>query len=208
MSKENKVRAIQTEVKHLILRDYIEAWGGIILGGISRSPVEDVHFVYVDANAFRGSYPGDQSDGIRHTKNTMVYGSPIIGVVALDELVAFAQRTYSIRLRANAILVEENGTYFRELVDALRQKGYDSRLVINSRNLASLTDKQIAVINADSTTVVDGLVGYTTSGKKFSLYFLDPWGASSIPLSGYVNRIISQPRHDVIINFPYYFSFR
>jgi len=40
MAKTTKARPIQTEVKHVILREYIGAWGGIILGGISRYPVK------------------------------------------------------------------------------------------------------------------------------------------------------------------------
>ncbi len=203
MSRTNKARAIQTEVKHLILRDYIGAWGGIILGGISRKSVRDVHFVYVDANAYRGWYPGDQSDGISQTKGVVVYGSPIIGVESFDELVSFAQKTYSIRLRINAILVEKETVIFRELIETMRQKGYDGRLIINPGSLASLTDKQIAVIHGDSTAIIDRLVKYTSAGNKFCFYFLDPFGASGIPLRGYVDKIISLQKHDVIINFPY-----
>lgn len=203
MSKAEKVRAIQIEVKHLILKEYIGAWGGIILGGVSRSPVRDVHFVYVDANAFRGRYPGDQSGEINHTNQTLVYGSPIIGIEAFDELVAFAQKTYSIRLRVNAILVEKDRRIFQDLLQTLHEKGYGSRLVINHMNLFSLTDQQIAVINGDSTALVDKLVRFTSFRKKFCFYFLDPYGASGIPLRGYVDKIISLARHDVIINFPY-----
>jgi three-Cys-motif partner protein len=204
MSRSIKVRAIQTEVKHVILRKYLKSWGGIILGGISRKGVRDAHFIYVDANAYRGWYPGNQSAEISRIMSAKVYGSPIIGIEALDELVLFAQNKYSIRLRVNMILVEENVIYFRELVETLRQKGYDNRLVINPPNLASLTDKQIAVINGDSTAIVEDLVRFTSSGQKFSLYFLDPWGASGIPLKGYVDKIISRRRHDVIINFPFH----
>jgi len=203
MSKAEKVRAIQTEVKHLILKVYIGAWGGIILGGISRSTVRDVHFVYVDANAFRGWYPGDQSDEINQTNQTMVFGSPIIGIEAFDDLVAFAHKTYSIRLRVNAILVEKERRIFQDLVETLHKKGYGSRLIINPTNLLSLANQQIAVINGDSTALVDKLVRFTSSRKKYSFYFLDPFGASGIPLRGYVDKIISLPRHDVIINFPY-----
>jgi three-Cys-motif partner protein len=180
----------------------LQAWGGIILSGISRSSVRDAHFAYVDANAYRGWYPGDQSDVIDHASGGVVYGSPIIGIEVLDELVAFAKEKYSIRLQVNVILVEKDGQIFGELVEALRQKGYSSRLLINPTNLATIAGKQIATINDDSTTIVDRLVDFTSSGKKFSFYFLDPFGASGIPLS-YVDKVITRPRHDVMINFPY-----
>jgi hypothetical protein len=46
---------------------------------------------------------------------------------------------------------------------------------------------------------------YTQKSRTtYSLYFIDPWGASGVPLRRFVAPIISRPRHDVILYMPYY----
>jgi three-Cys-motif partner protein len=79
--------------------------------------------------------------------------------------------------------------------------GFENR-VIETREFTQLTNGQIAIINADSIEIVDELIAYTKSPDTWAFYFLDPYGPSGIPY-GFVKKIVSQTRHDVMLNFIY-----
>jgi hypothetical protein len=53
---ELEPRNTQTRVKHEILSRYLDTWGGIIVGGLTkaRKPL-DWHFVYVDCFSYLGT---------------------------------------------------------------------------------------------------------------------------------------------------------
>ena len=211
MSNESliKPRQTQTKVKHDILARYLDAWGGIIANGLVQPAARnraagrpfDLHFVYVDCNAFAGRYRGEVTDIGSGATPTTVYGSPIIGVEALDKLEVWA-RGRGLEIRTNAILIEREAREYAELHRSLQMKGLSER-VRETRDYLSLRHREIAVVRGDSTTMAPELVAYTQHGFTFSLYFLDPYGPTGIPLERYVDAIIRQPRHDVIINMPY-----
>ena len=85
---ELKPRNTQTRVKHEILSRYLDTWGGIIVGGLTkaRKPL-DWHFVYVDCFSYLGKYPGEKEDTYHH-RESEVDGSPLIGIKALDRLLS------------------------------------------------------------------------------------------------------------------------
>lgn len=203
-----KARPTQTKVKHIILEEYLEAWGGIIVNGMrqrandarSQGKPFDLHFVYVDCFSYVGRYSGELEDEGAGRVPTSVFGSPIIGVQILDKLAIWA-KSQGVPLRVNAILIEQDPPHFAELIQTLNMTGLSPR-VRQTQDFNSLKDSQIAVVQADSTTLATQLVNYTQSGYTFSFYLLDPYGPTGIPLP-FVSQIIKPNRHDVIINMPY-----
>jgi len=204
---ELKPRNTQTQVKHLILKKYLAAWGGIILHGLrnkiarTRSNAFKIHFVYVDGFAFCGRYKGDTSVFLEKPSSVIVFGSPIIGVRALDDLQSFAQEKYAIDIQVNAILVEKEREVFDELKQSLQMAGMGKR-VKETDDFDSLSNGQIALLHEDFCKIAQRICTYTRQDYKFSFYFLDPYGPSGIPFS-IVGEIIRQQRTDVMINFPY-----
>jgi len=88
-----KPRNTQTKVKHEILSSYLDVWGGIIINGsINSKRKVQRHFVYVDCFSYLGKYSGEKEDGFQNKSPNTVYGSPIIGIMALDRLIMHAQK--------------------------------------------------------------------------------------------------------------------
>ncbi len=203
-------RPIQTKVKHIILEQYIKAWGGIIIHGarygIARAQQKGysnagLHFVYVDCFAGHGRYAGELEDRERGLPLVPVFGSPIIGVHALDGLVEFGRRE-NVAVRASTILIESDKDAYRELHNSLQDAGLTAR-VRETTNFHLLNSGEIALVNADSTSLIQDLLQYTTNGNyTFAFYLLDPFGPTGIPLTN-VGQIIRQQRHDTLINMPY-----
>ncbi len=209
MPAQSKPRTTQAKIKHEILDRYLAIWGRIILNGLRGDIVRvrssgrrfDVHFVYVDCNAFSGRYPGELEDAIAGRPAGTVYGSPVIGVQALDRLSEWARDTMALDIRVNAVLVEMRKGPFDELQESLRAAGLGNRVQLTT-DFKALGPGEIAVVRGDWTSFVDSLVDYTQTGYTFALYLLDPYGPMAIPLHC-ADRIINAPRHDAIINMPY-----
>ncbi|MBU2611414.1 MAG: three-Cys-motif partner protein TcmP [Chloroflexi bacterium] len=194
-------RNTQTRVKHEILSHYLDTWGGIIVGGLrsARRP-RKWHFVYVDCFAYLGRYAGEKEDVLQNRGTKDVYGSPVIGVNSLDKLLAHAQRM-GVSISVSSILVEKSRETYDGLKETLRLEGFTKR-VKEDRDFANLTNGQIAIVNADSITIADEVIAYTTRPDTWSFYLLDPRGPSGIPYE-FVKKVVSQERHDVMINFIY-----
>lgn len=196
------VRSTQTKTKHTILAKYLDAWAGIIFFGLKASSRRrkssfTPHFVYVDSFAFKGKYNGGDLDD---PDSQTVYGSPIIGIQALDKLSQFAD-TRGLPVSTNVILIEKDPKKYLILQDTLREAGYEAR-VRETTNFSSLCNGEIAIANQDVVPLVDKLVAYTDVPHTWSFYLVDPWGARGIPYD-FVQKIVSAPRHDVMINFIY-----
>jgi hypothetical protein len=89
-----KPRKIQSRIKHDILSRYIQVWGRIILYGLRSSarigattgrPFR-TRFVYVDGFAGDGQYDGEDTDKFTGEPRSMIFGSPVIGIEALDSI--------------------------------------------------------------------------------------------------------------------------
>jgi len=187
-------------VKHLILAKYLTSWGGIITNGL-KDRLTHLHFVYIDCHASYGRYAGELKDTALQQEPQPVFGSPIIGVTTLDELTRWASKSYGLTIQTNAILIEKDPKIFAELKRSLALAGLAQR-VKETEAFSCLKNGEIAALCADSTCMASKLVRYTQSGTTFSLFLLDPYGPTGIPLN-FVRQIIRQPRHDVIINMPY-----
>jgi three-Cys-motif partner protein len=206
---ELQQRDVQTQVKHRILENYLKAWGGIILHGL-RKPAAQMrqlgrrlthHFVYVDCCASVGRYSCNTEDFFLERVTGPVPGSPVLSIRVLDGLTKMASR-YSIDLRINAILVENDRDRFQGLLETLSSEG----LLLRAKQtaaLAGLAPGEIAVLNDDWTQVVDQLLKYTRKKYTKAFYLIDPYGPKGIPRHA-VQSVVRHRDHDVMINFPYY----
>lgn len=204
MANDIHPRHVQTRVKHTILKDYLSAWGGIILTGRrnarmrKRMDTIHLHLVYVDCFAFSGRYDGEIEEVERGVPRSKVPGSPIIGIQALEGLRPMAQQ-YGVSLRTNYILVEKKRSNYVELLDSLRAFGCNT-FAENPDSLGGLGDGDVAVLEADALTLHDRLTAYTSRRGTIAFYLLDPYGP--IPLD-FVGDVIRQPNTDAMIYMPY-----
>ena len=195
-------RPTQTRVKHHILEDYLDTWGGIILNGLrgpyQRSKAEgwdasfQARFVYVDCFAGPGRYEQEGQE---------VDGSPLIGIRLLDKHKEWADKDKEIVTpQIASILIEEDKGTYKILLNNLNNQGFGER-VREGADIASIQDGEIAIINGDYRDYVSSLLSYSGQDDyTWAFYLLDPNGPLGIPLDA-VGRIVSQPRHDVMINF-------
>jgi three-Cys-motif partner protein len=202
-------RNTQTQVKHQILEEYLIAWGGIIIHGVRRAAQKAlsygrpfrVHLVYVDGFAGCGRYAGDHSVLLTEPRSDIVFGSPIIGIRALDRLKPLAKR-YGLDVTTNAILIERDNTRYQSLQQSLELADLRAR-IRQTHKLDTLTDGEIATLNGDFCALSGHIRAYTSGRSMFAFYLLDPWGPSGIPLDTVVAPIVRMDRTDVMINFPY-----
>jgi three-Cys-motif partner protein len=152
----------QTRVKHEILSRYLDAWGGIIVGGLKAKRPRDWHFVYVDCFSYLGKYAGEKEDTFQDKETKTVYGSPIIGISALDKLKNHAQNKMGMGIRVNCVLVEQDKSTYQELKQTLFETGYSPR-IRETCDFHNLGDGQIAVVNADSIEIIDKLLGFCST---------------------------------------------
>lgn len=193
-------RNTQTRVKHEILSRYLDTWGGIIVSGLRNARPRPRHFVYVDCFSFIGRYSGEKEDEIQQREVKDVFGSPVIGINALDKLLAHSQKM-GVDIRVSSVLVERDKKVFNGLKETLQLAGYGNRIE-ETNNFSKLKNGQIAIVNADATQIADELLAYTNQPDTWAFYLVDPYGPSGIPYE-FVKKIVSKDKHDVMINFIY-----
>jgi three-Cys-motif partner protein len=200
--KNLQYRSTQTQVKHEILARYLDTWGGIITSGLRRAKSQRVwQFIYVDCFAYKGKYLSDRKNIFRHSaESAPVYGSPIIGIQALDKLAAYAA-TLGLQVVTNTILIEKEHANYRDLLATLQECNYDKR-VRETLDFSILRNGEIALANGDATTLGDKLTSYTDRPGVWTFYLIDPWGPSGIPYN-FVKEVVKGENHDVMINFIY-----
>lgn len=199
-------RDTQTQVKHKILDKYLSAWGGIILNGLGEAArrygkVISSHFVYVDCFAYTGKYSGDVENIWLEKSTGPVVGSSIIGVKVLDDLKSISHRYTNVTLTTNVILIEQDPKRYTQLLQNLECEGFGAR-IRHTTDFDTLLPEEIAVVNADCTTLSDKLLKFTTKKYTKAFYLIDPYGPSGIP-HDFVQSIVRQDGHDVMINFIY-----
>jgi three-Cys-motif partner protein len=201
-------RASQTKVKHQILEAYLTVWGGIITSGmwsamkhrLERGRPATLPFVYVDAFAFTGQYLGDIEDEVEG-RVSRVFGSPVIGVRALDGFKTAAEGgrlPSGSSAETRVILFENKPEAYDLLLQTLRLQGWGDRIT-TSADFAAYTDGQIGVVYGDFADYHESVLEYTSS-YCFSFYNLDPYGPQSIPMS-IVRPIIAQQGTDAMVNY-------
>lgn len=89
------------------------------------------------------------------------------------------------------------------LKESLALAGFADR-IRTTDNLNTLLGGEATIINGDFRDYAEHILDFTKRKRdyRFAFYFLDPYGPKAIPLTT-VAPIISQKRHDVMINFPY-----
>lgn len=195
-----EVRNTQTKVKHEILSKYLDTWGGIIVSGLRNAKKKTRHFVYVDCFSSVGRYSGEKEDEIQKREMKEVFGSPIIGIKALDKLLLHAKKM-EVDIKVTTILVERDKKTFSGLKETLSIGGFENRTRENI-DFSNLKNGEIIVLNEDATNIADILLGYTAQPDTWAFYLIDPYGPSGIPFD-FVQKIVSTEKHDVMINFIY-----
>lgn len=168
------IRKIPTQIKHLILEDYLSAWGGIICG---MNP--SANLAFVDTCAGAGSYQSDKSQ-------SLVAGSPLIALKTLSQLKA-APRFSGKAIETKSLFIEKDP-----------QNALALRKLLSSGNTFG---EQYEVRESEFNLVLDEVLDFTQD--SFGFIFVDPFGPSSIPFES-VSPIVSQKFNDVLINFPLY----
>ncbi len=198
--KTNQIRSTQTKVKHEILEKYLDTWGGIIINGLLGNSINlPIKLVYVDCFSFTGTYKGDLDNTVSGTPcKEQVYGSPIIGIKALDKLRSYAIGR-GLNVTTNVILIERDAGFYKQLKTTLTQNGFDGRIRETS-DFKSLLNGEIATVNEDALNVSNQLTAFTNNKSTWSFYLLDPEGPSGIPY-GFTKKIVECDHHDVMINF-------
>ena len=203
-------RDIQTKIKHLILSDYMRAWSSIILSGLSNTArtrlAQGLPFrsrlVYVDGFSYKGRYSKDVEYLPKEPATTdSIWGSPILGVQALDRAKEWARAQYQFDIETASILVEEDIGTFRDLLENLRVAGFSTRVIENPSSILP-RDGEIVVLRADFRDRYPEVVDFLRSQYTKSFVLLDPRGVSGIPYE-MVRQFVSIPSADVIINWPY-----
>lgn len=199
-----KPRKTQTRVKHEILDSYLRKWGYIISKGIrntfkkleSQGRPFQIRFAYIDCFSSTGLYaPEDQSD-------KPVYGSPVIGIQALEHIRDYARDKIGFTPDIVSILFERERKRYDALLKTLDMAGYGP-IVRQTKNFFGLNSGEIATVNGDSNDYVESLLAFTGQDYTWAFYLLDPQGPSGIPLD-VVAPIIARDRTDVMINVIYY----
>lgn len=195
---ELQERNTQTKVKHEILNEYLRKWGFIITNGLKYSlkeyqkPKFRPRFVYVDYFSYLGAYTDN---------NSIVDGSPILGIKDLDEI----RETYSGNIPGAApattttILFEQETRNYHSLLEVLAGHGYSERIK-RTDDLSSLRDGDIAVIKGDSSQYVDRILNFIDRvSHTYSFHFVDPYGTRGVEKRN-LAKIVSKERADCIIN--------
>lgn len=200
-----QIRNTQTKVKHNILEDYAKQWASIIVYGLKKTYDRlraqgyqegfSVNLTYVDCFAHIGRYQ-DPEDSRGWTE-----GSPLIGINVLDNIQAYTKAKLGFEPNIRVVLFEVEAAYYHALLDSLAAAGLSTRITTSSY-LSQLPAGQIAVINDDYRNHLAELEALLALRYNWTLMLLDPYGPKAMELD-VVGRLVSQPRTDVIINFPY-----
>jgi three-Cys-motif partner protein len=201
----------QTQVKHIILSEYLDAWAGIIVNGLSRTAKQladqgrpfRARLLYIDGFSYKGRFAGNTGEMLRgDVADSPTWGSPVLGIQALDRAKQHARELFGFHLETAAVLVEDGADDFTDLNESLRLAGFSNRVVTDPRKVTS-DDDQIAAIHGNFLQHVDTVIKLAQDRYTHTFFLLDPYGPTGIPYQA-VSQIISLPRVDVMINFPYY----
>jgi three-Cys-motif partner protein len=166
-----------TEVKHTILKEYLNAWLPILTNHQIRTRNNDI--IYIDG--FAG--PGKYQDGTK--------GSPII---AIDCLLGHYQNLIRTGVNFHYFFIEQH----KERFDALTQtisEFYPSL----PENLKYFT------INDEFSNQIEGIINRMKMGQSElppTFAFIDPFGYNGLPLMK-IKKILTNPKSEVLINFSY-----
>lgn len=192
-------RQVQTKVKHLILKTYMDAWAGIIMHGVKRKvSAPHIHFIYVDLFSYTGFYKSDATV-LSNKSDQHIEGSPLIGYNCLRTARNYGQDK-GIDISFNCIFIEANKRYYNILLAGLVDIGM-SDSIVHTTDFSQMKNGQISVIHGYCGEYIDSILDYIYKKSTFTFVFIDPYGPKHIPMN-MVSRYVSCPRTDTIINFP------
>jgi three-Cys-motif partner protein len=206
MSKFFDVRDSQSRSKHTILSRYAGAWAGIILNGlrprylqaVARGKPFRIDLMYIDGFSGQGRYVRDADQP--EDPNTPVWGSPILGMIALEERASKMTGGDGIPVRVTGVLVESDPDNVMALLANLSHAGLATPYA-QVGTIAEAKFGQINVVCDDFRNVVPKLVAWI-GRDPFALVFIDPFGPAMDFES--TRRILGRQQTDGIALFPYH----
>ena len=204
--RQRNTRHPQTEVKHELMAAFKRRRGPIIINGLARKASRlgsaNFHswFVHVDCGAYEGRYEGNTVDELLgRTPAKKAYGTPLLGIQALDEVTAQGKRR-NLAIDTVAVLFEADSRIFDTLVRNLKDERYSDRLAVNPSTLV----KRAGIINVVHGDYLDyryPVKELLAQRHTFGFVSIDPYGARGLPYS-FVQSLAELPHVDLMINFP------
>lgn len=172
-------KRVATRVKHRILENCLNAWGGII---ITSNQGRSVRLAFVDTCCGSGLYTTDDAE----SDDEYDAGSALIGIKVLSDLLTYG-KSAGRDVSAKALFINERETELNTLRSAIEAQ--DKTAV-----LFDTLPKRLELV-----------VGNVTSfcNNCFAFFLVDPYGPSAIPFS-VVSQLVQLRYSDCLINFPYY----
>lgn len=197
-------RKQQTQIKHLILKQYLDSWTGIIFQGIlgfkRKNPQKmiNLHFNYIDLFSYKGYYSCDEcEDGNKN--DTLILGSPPIGIESLKKIQKEGMKN-EVSISYNSILLELEETNIEHLKWGLQEFSHYGNIEVITR-CQNIQPNQIYIIQGDCLHHVEDLTSFMDSQICFTFVLLDPYGLKNIPMD-MVLKFVNHTRTDTMINFP------
>jgi three-Cys-motif partner protein len=172
-------KKIATKVKHRVLENCLNAWGGIIITSNRGRPVR---LAFVDTCCGSGLYASDEADDAAEYD----IGSALIGLEVLAGLLHYG-KTAKSAVAAKALFINDNVEELGTL-----------RGAIESNDLTAVPFETIPDRLQDVVLTVKQFCA-----NHFAFILIDPYGPSAIPFS-VVSELVTLSHTDCLINFPYY----
>jgi three-Cys-motif partner protein len=172
--------------KHNLLRSYLAAYFPTL---ISTPQQEELRLTIVDGFAGGGSYEHDVSGEI-------MLGSPFICLKAAEEaeaLINLSDRVKKVRFNVDFVFVEKNLDAANYLEKTIKDQGYSSRV-----------GNDIHLFKGDFNSHADNIIEQVrkkTPRSGRSIFILDQYGYSEVPMPLISKIFETLPRAEVILTF-------
>jgi len=197
-------RKQQTQIKHLILKQYLDSWTGIIFQGIlgfkRKNPkkIINLHFNYIDLFSYKGYYSSDEcADG--NVNGALIPGSPPLGIESLKKI-QIEGRKNQVSTSYNGILVELVESNIEHLKWGLQEFSHYGNIEVITK-CRNIKPNQIYIIQGNCIDHVDDLTRFMDSQICFTFVLIDPYGLKDIPME-MVLKFVNHDKTDTMINFP------
>lgn len=172
--------------KHDLLRSYLAAYFPTL---VSSPNQDELRLTIVDGFAGGGEY-------IHNESNELVLGSPFICLKAAEEaeaLINNPERTKKVVFNVDYFFVEKNRDAAQYLAKSMKVHGYAGRI-----------GKNVHLIHGDFNHYADRIIDFVrqkTPRSGRSIFILDQYGYTQVPMPLLAKIFASLPRAEVILTF-------
>ncbi len=172
--------------KHNLLRSYLSAYFPTL---VSSPHQEELRLTIVDGFAGGGAYT-------HNTTGELILGSPFICLQAAEEAEArinHSERIKKVRFNVDYIFVEKSRDAANHLAKTVNEQGYGLRV-----------GKDVQLLQGDFNTHADNIIEHVhkkTPRSGRSIFVLDQYGYTQVPMSLLAKIFQALPRAEVILTF-------